>query len=93
MPVDLETLRPIVDRPDFEEALRHDDDGHFRSTVEAYLSEWSAIVSGELGKGLPPEDYQAMSLLGESIETASKVTEFFAVLKEQENGGGSAPAS
>ena len=92
MPVDLETLRPIVDRPDFEEALRTDDDGQFRTTVEAYLAEWQAMVSGELGKGLPPEEYEAMNLLQESIVTSSKVVEFFANLNEQD-GANDSPAT
>ncbi len=76
MTVNLESIRPIVDQPDFDEALRNDSDGSFKVAVESYLSEWKALVAADLSRGLPPVEYEALTLFSESLETASKVTEF-----------------
>ncbi len=91
MPADLDTLRPIVDQPDFEQALREDPDGSFKASVESYLAEWKAILAGELGKGQTPEDFEALNLFAEALETSSKVVEFQVLarsLKENAPGNG-----
>ena len=76
MTVNLDSLRSIVDQPDFDEAVRNDSDGSFKAAVESYLAEWKALVAAELSRGLPPVEYEALTLFSESLETASKVAEF-----------------
>ena len=76
MTLDFDLLRPIVDQPDFDEAIRNDSDGSFQEAVGSYLSEWKAIIAGELSKGMAPSEYEALSLFAESLETTSKVAEF-----------------
>lgn len=91
MSINLDELRRIIDQPDLDDALLHDGDGRFQHSVESYLNEWKAMISADLDKGLQPDEYEAMKFLGQSVEMATKLMEFFVSGKGGAEGTTNAP--
>ena len=71
-----------IDRPDFAEALAADTDGTFAAEIQDYLDDWHKKLKGYQDAGLSSEDFDAVTRLSRSIQTAKRVTDFFARMQK-----------
>ena len=77
---DLKQLASTVDKIDFESAILADTDGSYRGAVDSYLEEWKVQLKSWMSGGLAPEEYENLKIFVESLDTASAVVEFMALV-------------
>lgn len=75
------TLAELVDVPDLEEALRHDEDGSLQANIASYLDHWKSTFQRAMDAGLPREEFDRVKDSYSSIESAEKIINFFAKVK------------
>ena len=76
-PASSKEIKARLDTPDFTEALAADADGTFYQDAAAYLTAWQARIKGWQDHGLPQGEYESLTRLSDSIQTAGRVLEFF----------------
>jgi hypothetical protein len=74
-------LKTLIDTPDLEAALGNDADGALHQSINSYLDTWKANVQQFLKTGLPRDEFDRLTRLSESIDTASKILNFFVKMK------------
>ena len=74
-------LKSRIDTPDFAEALAADADGSFHASVTAYLDAWKARIKAYQDAGVSTGEFQDLSRLTASMDTAGRVLEFFVKLQ------------
>ena len=75
-------LRSRIDTADFSEALAADEDGSFAADVSAYLEGWQSKIKGYQDAGLSSGEFNDLTRLSSSIQTAGKVIDFFVKLQK-----------
>lgn len=75
-------LRARVDTPDFAETLAADADGSFAASLQAYLDGWQARIKSYQDEGLSSGEFNDLTRLSSSIQTAARVIEFFVKLQK-----------
>lgn len=75
------TLAELVDVPDLEDALRHDEDGSLQANITSYFDHWKSTFQQTMDAGLPREEFDRVNTSFRSIESAEKIINFFAKVK------------
>lgn len=70
-------IKARIDTPDLAEALAADVDGSFNATVTSYLEAWKARIKGWQDHGVSRGEFDDLTRLSDSIQTAGRVLEFF----------------
>ena len=74
-------LKSRIDTPNFAEVLAADKDGSFYADVTAYLDAWKAKIKGYQDQGVSRAEFDDLTRLSNSIQTAGPVLEFFVKLQ------------
>lgn len=78
---DLE-LKARIDTPDLLETLQADETGSLQADITAYLEAWTARIKSYQDAGLTQGEFDALTRLSGSVQTAGRVLEFFVKLKQ-----------
>ncbi|MGV3659976.1 MAG: hypothetical protein ACO1TE_07320 [Prosthecobacter sp.] len=70
-------LKARIDTPDLAEALTTDVDGSFNTSVTSYLEAWKTRIKGWQDHGVSRGEFDDLTRLSDSIQTAGRVLEFF----------------
>ncbi len=81
-PLNDSALKARIDTPDFAEALAADADGSFHADVSAYLEAWQGQIKRYQDTGVSPGEFNDLTRLSDSIQTAGRVLEFFVKLQK-----------
>lgn len=71
------SLKARIDTPDFTETLAADHDGSFSAEVIVYLNAWKEQLKAYQDAGLPTAEFESLTRLSDSVQTAGRVLEFF----------------
>ncbi len=69
---------PSIDTPEFDQALRDDQDGSFHRAVETYLADSLASLRTELLRGLSPIDFERAQKIEAALLKAGDVIRYSA---------------
>ncbi len=75
-------LKARIDTADFAEALAADADGSFYADVTAYLDAWQSRIKDYQTAGVSKGEYDDLTRLSDSVQTAGRVLEFFVKLQK-----------
>jgi len=81
-PLNDAALKARIDTPDFNETLATDSEGAFASDITAYLSAWKLQIKAYQDAGLPTEEFESLTRLSDSLQTAGRVLEFFVKMQK-----------
>lgn len=85
MNADLTTDRELkarIDTPDFAETLAADAGGAFSADVTSYLEAWKTKVKGYQDAGVSRAEFDDLTRLSDSLQTAGRVLDFFVKLQK-----------
>lgn len=75
-------LKSRIDTADLLEALAADKDGVFYGELTAYLEAWKGRVKSWQDAGVSRGEFDDLSRLSDSLQTAGRVLEFFVKLQQ-----------
>ncbi len=75
-------LKARIDTPDFTETLSTDADGAFSADVTTYLEAWKTKVKGYQDAGVSRAEFDDLTRLSDSLQTAGRVLDFFVKLQK-----------
>lgn len=70
-------IKARIDTADLAEALAADLDGSFSATVASYLEAWKSRIKDWQDHGVSRGEFDDLTRLSDSIQTAGRVLEFF----------------
>jgi hypothetical protein len=74
-------LKARIDTADFAETLAADADGSFYADVTSYLEAWTTRIKGFQDAGVSKAEFEELTRLSQSVQTAGRVLEFFVKLQ------------
>ncbi|MES2596716.1 MAG: hypothetical protein V4662_15345 [Verrucomicrobiota bacterium] len=75
-------LKARIDTADFAETLAADADGSFYADVTSYMEAWSTRIKGYQDAGVSKAEFEELTRLSQSVQTAGRVLEFFVKLQK-----------
>ncbi len=75
-------LKARIDTAELLETLAADADGAFCASVTTYLDSWKTRIKGYQDFGLSRGEFDDLTRLSDSIQTAGRVLEFFVKLQK-----------
>lgn len=81
-PLNDTALKSRIDTPDFTETLATDSEGAFAADITTYLSAWQLQIKAYQDAGLPSGEFESLTRLSDSIQTAGRVLDFFAKMQK-----------
>jgi hypothetical protein len=81
-PISDNELKSRIDTPNFAEVLAADEDGSFYADVTAYIDAWKLQIKSYQDQGVSRAEFDDLTRLSNSLQTAGPVLEFFVKLQK-----------
>ena len=75
-------IKARIDTQDLLETLAADADGTFYADLASYLDAWKARIKSWQDQGVTRGEFDSLTRLSDSIQTAGRVLEFFVKLQK-----------